>query len=126
MSTGLSGSFDEQRGGEWHDAHFSDEDGSDVIVFLNLGGDATLVAPKPAGPAEAYPHLAAFVRRASREQQQRLWCEVGAAVAESIGTDPLWVSTSGLGVYWLHVRLDSRPKYYQFPEYRNRSYSPSP
>ena len=24
----------------------------------------------------------------------------------------LWVSTSGLGVFWLHLRLDSYPKYY--------------
>ena len=31
----------------------------------------------------------------------------------------LWVSTSGLGVYWLHVRLDSYPKYYQHAPYKN-------
>ena len=31
----------------------------------------------------------------------------------------VWMSTSGLGVYWLHVRLDSRPKYYQFAEFAN-------
>ncbi|MDF9799652.1 hypothetical protein OKW21_004915 [Catalinimonas alkaloidigena] len=31
------------------------------------------------------------------------------------------MSTSGLGVYWLHIRLDSRPKYYQFDPYRKLS-----
>lgn len=31
---------------------------------------------------------------------------------------PLWVSTSGLGVSWLHVRLDSRPKYYTYAPYK--------
>lgn len=32
---------------------------------------------------------------------------------------PRWLSTSGLGVSYLHVRIDSRPKYYSFDEYRN-------
>ena len=30
----------------------------------------------------------------------------------------LWLSTAGLGVYWLHLRLDTRPKYYSFQPYR--------
>ena len=29
-----------------------------------------------------------------------------------------WLSTSGLGVYWLHVRLDSYPKYYTYRPYK--------
>jgi hypothetical protein len=28
-----------------------------------------------------------------------------------------WISTSGLGVPWVHVRLDSYPKYYQYRPY---------
>jgi len=35
-----------------------------VVMFENLGGDALLVAPCPAGPTCVYPHLAAFVRGA--------------------------------------------------------------
>lgn len=31
---------------------------------------------------------------------------------------PVWISTSGLGVPWLHVRIDDRPKYYQHAPYR--------
>ena len=30
---------------------------------------------------------------------------------------PVWVSTAGMGVSWLHVRFDSRPKYYRWGEY---------
>jgi len=30
-----------------------------------------------------------------------------------------WLSTSGLGVGWLHVRLDSRPKYYTYEPYKS-------
>lgn len=32
---------------------------------------------------------------------------------------PLWVSTSGLGVPWLHVRLDDAPKYYTHRPFRD-------
>jgi len=31
---------------------------------------------------------------------------------------PLWISTAGMGVNWLHVRLDSRPKYYRHAPYK--------
>ena len=30
---------------------------------------------------------------------------------------PLWLNTSGAAVAWLHVRLDSSPKYYRHREY---------
>ena len=29
-----------------------------------------------------------------------------------------WLSTHGLGVSYLHVRIDKYPKYYSFTEYR--------
>lgn len=31
---------------------------------------------------------------------------------------PIWLSTSGLGVYWLHMRLDRRPKYYTYEPFK--------
>jgi len=31
---------------------------------------------------------------------------------------PTWLSTAGGGVAWLHVRLDTRPKYYRYNPYR--------
>jgi hypothetical protein len=97
-------------------AHF--DDGSGVVAFPNLGGDALLVAPEPAAEDQAYPHLAAFLRRGPREQRRELWHRTARAVLERIGTEPLWLSTSGTGVAWLHVRLDRRPKYYQHAPYR--------
>ncbi len=39
-------------------------------------------------------------------------------VVEEIEPDGAKVSTNGLGVAWLHVRLDTRPKYYTFQPYR--------
>lgn len=89
-----------------------------IVVFENLGGDATLVVPSPRGPADAYGHLAAFMRQAPVFQHHALWQAVGGAVQERISERPVWLSTAGGGVAWLHVRLDERPKYYGFRPYR--------
>lgn len=89
-----------------------------VVVFPNLGGDAILVAPCPAGDELAYGHVAAFVRLAPKQQQGALWQSVGAAMARRVSSKPVWLSTAGDGVAWLHVRLDDRPKYYAFGPYR--------
>ena len=32
---------------------------------------------------------------------------------------PVWLSTEGSGVPWLHVRMDSRPKYYHTREFKD-------
>ena len=80
-------------------------------------GDATLVVPSPRGPDAAYGHLAAFVRGASEAQNHALWEAVGEAVEERLNQRPLWLSTAGGGVSWLHVRLDARPKYYAYRPY---------
>jgi hypothetical protein len=92
--------------------------GEATATFWNLGRDAVLVAPSPAAPVAVYPHLAAFSRSAPIAQQHALWRAVGTALARRIGPAPVWLSTSGLGVAWLHVRLDSRPKYYSYHPYR--------
>lgn len=90
-----------------------------VVTFDNLGGDARLVVPTPRQGKLAYPHLAAFLRRAAIDQQFALWRELSLAVQDSLGKQPLWISTSGLGVHWLHLRLDQRPKYYQHAPFRH-------
>ena len=92
----------------------------DVVTFANLSQDALLVVPCPLTKESAYPHLAAFVRDAPEEQQHLLWQTLGREIATSLSSQPLWVSTSGLGVYWLHLRLDSYPKYYSYQPYKEK------
>jgi hypothetical protein len=89
-----------------------------AVAFPNLGNDAVLVVPCPSGPEAAYVHLAAFVRHAPPAQVHDLWQVVGAAMDARLSAKPIWLSTAGMGVPWLHVRLDSRPKYYGFAAYR--------
>ncbi len=90
----------------------------DVIAVDNLGGDARLVVPTPLGSLDAYPHLAAFVRGAPGQQVRSLWNATAQSLREVLGGKPRWLSTAGLGVSWLHLRLDTRPKYYRYGPYK--------
>lgn len=98
--------------------HFQNAKGEEVIEFANLGKDAIMIVPCPSGPHSPYGHLAAFVREAPMTQQHALWELVGAAMARRLSAVPVWLSTAGAGVSWLHVRLDNRPKYYGYGPYR--------
>lgn len=90
----------------------------DALAFENLGGDALMVVPVPSGATRAYAHLGAFVRDAPARRRHGLWSLVGRAMLERMGPAPIWLGTAGGGVAWLHVRLDSRPKYYGHAPYR--------
>ena len=100
-------------------AYFDAAGGDGISVFENLGKDATLVVPAPVAGEAAYGGLAAFVRSAPEQQRHALWRTVGRTVEEKLGDRPLWLSTAGGGVAWLHVRLDSHPKYYSHAAYRD-------
>jgi len=107
----------------------------DVITFDNLGRDSRLIVPCPiidslpvriseiADKAAAFQHmthLASFIRSAPEQQILSLWSKVGRAVMSKLRESPsskLWLSTSGMGVSWLHIRVDSVPKYYNHLEY---------
>jgi len=88
-----------------------------VGEFPNLGNDARMVVP---GPSEdrSYGHFAEFLRNAPEPQQAALWKAIGVAAKRRMGARPMWLSTAGGGVAWLHVRLDDRPKYYVYKPYR--------
>ena len=70
-----------------------------------------------------YSHIASFVRGAPWRQQLELWREVSEQLQHKLRqvshNTPLWLSTDGRGVPWLHVRLDSSPKYIKHEEYWN-------
>jgi hypothetical protein len=89
-----------------------------VVRFPNLGKDAQLVVPCPVNEHSVYTHIGTFVRNAGAGQKDEFWKHVGKETLNQIGEEPRWLSTSGLGVFWLHVRIDSYPKYYQTEEYK--------
>ena len=97
-----------------------------AIAFENLGRDATLVVPCPADDSakanlDHYAHLASFIRQAEESQVDAFWELVGQTMSENVSDKPIWLSTAGMGVAWLHVRLDQRPKYYAHGPYREDS-----
>ena len=99
-------------------ARFAAEPSAEVLTFANLGGDAVLVVPAPRAEDECYGHLARFLREAPRPQVDAFWRDVGRAMQQRVSSAPTWLSTAGMGVAWLHLRLDSRPKYYRHAPYR--------
>ena len=94
-----------------------------VTSFPNLGGDALMVVPCPSSEATSYSSLGTFMSTASEEQIKAFWSKTGSEALNHWGRkrsgEKVWMSTSGLGVYWLHLRLDSRPKYYTHRPYKN-------
>jgi hypothetical protein len=101
--------------------HFRKPTSPHAAVFENIGKDATLIAPTPLDPHAGYVHIAAFIRTAPRQQVHAFFQLVGKTTLAKISAKPLWLSTAGMGVAWLHVRIDDKPKYYGFAEYRNQS-----
>lgn len=99
--------------------HFQRGTPGGVVTFGNLGGDSKLIAPVPAEGRD-FAHLASFVRSAEREQAHELLRSMAVEVERTLDDRPLWLSTSGLGVFYLHIRLDRRPKYYTYAPYRER------
>ena len=78
-----------------------------------------MVVPTPIAENNIYTHLANFVRQAPADQIDVFWKTVGEECIKNISEKNIWLSTHGLGIYWLHVRVDTVPKYYHFREYRN-------
>jgi len=98
------------------------------------------------GQLAPYSDLANFVRRADVRQVMETWrlavrhyldrledprgasAKKAGEPAPRDGVDdaPVWLSTSGMGIAWLHLRLDSRPKYYTYRPYRVWPFEASP
>jgi hypothetical protein len=107
---------------------FAQDNGSGVVAFSNLGGDSTLVVPCPRNAQQTdvvenvvsinlkqmshMTHLSAFLRGGEPQHVRRMWARLGAEVAavfasaaSASSTSKRWVSTSGLGVSLLHLRV---------------------
>lgn len=85
---------------------------ADMLSVPNLGRTSDLVVPRGIASEDTYVHLASFLRAAPQTQVDALWRCVADTVLRSLSDRPLWLSTAGAGVAWLHVRIDRVPKYY--------------
>lgn len=95
------------------------------VAFFNLGKDAKLIAPCPVASKsdKTFTHLTSFARNSDEKQYHDFWKltakEMDARVNKQ-GSKYTWLSTSGLGIYWLHMRIDSKPKYYTYQPYKTK------
>ena len=85
-----------------------------VISFPSLSKNVNLVVPCKKSNNTKYTSLSTFSRTAPITQQIALWKKVGKKLKNGD-----WLSTSGLGVSWLHIRIEKIPKYYHNTFYKN-------
>lgn len=98
-----------------------------VLRFPNLSRSALLVVPRPNRDDDPWGHLAAFLRSAPEALARTFWRKGAEAVRHWLHTRPtrpVWWSTAGSGVPWLHLRLDETPKYYRYRPFRTAPAAP--
>ena len=85
----------------------------DVIHFFNLSKDTILVVPTPK-KGKNFKNIFYFMKNASKKQQKELWMLVSKQAKKMLKKyDNIWISTHGLGVDYLHIRICCIPKYYE-------------
>ena len=100
--------------------HFKDAPPDALTLrFPNLGRNAVMVVPTPSRHLDVnHCHLAAYLRTANLNQVDDFWFHIGKAMKGRVSDKPVWLSTAGGGVAWLHGRLDDRPKYYGYKPFK--------
>lgn len=83
-----------------------------VCSFYNISGDTKLIIPMPRKNKQ-YITIKDFIDNSSFTQQQEFWKFVYNEVKEYLkNNENVYISTHGLGVYYFHLRLCNKPKYY--------------
>jgi len=91
--------------------------------FMNLGKNARLVIPTKQSNAEIYKHLGSFLFNAEASQIHALFNKIGTIIPQELEKHPMiWLNTAGMGVIWLHVRMDTKPKYYKTKNYKRTDF----
>jgi hypothetical protein len=97
--------------------HINNSQEKYVIVFNNLSGDTRLLIPKPIKNKD-FTTIKDFIDNASETQQVHFWKQVALEIHDMLKHhDKIYVSTHGTGIYYLHLRLDTYPKYYHTQEF---------
>lgn len=90
-----------------------------TTCFYNVHRDAVLIVPTHTRVRTNCANLYSFLQSASPEEIIDLFYVMALNVRTSLKEwNRIWISTSGLGVPWLHIRIDSNPKHIQTIQYR--------
>lgn len=94
-----------------------------AVVFSNLGKNAKLVVPTKLSDPDIYRNIGFFIKYAELSQVQEQFKKVGETVLDEIEAGKLiWLNTAGAAVIWLHIRLDTKPKYYKTKPYKTPNF----
>lgn len=113
------------------------------ISFSNYGGDAILICPIPhcsynknnnffsapyfkygnegkIGDDLDFKNISEFVKNARQNHQRMLWSKVAEELSKSLEQNfaPKWLNTHGTSVPYLHVMINTKPKYYTYEKYK--------
>lgn len=82
-----------------------------ALSFPNKGKTAMMVVPSP-DEGKDFAHLYNFINQADQKQQSALWKEVAKVfTSKKTKTNTLFLSTHGLGVNYLHIRIKDSNDY---------------
>lgn len=84
------------------------------VVFDNLDNQCRLICPPNDG--KNYSHISNFYLNANNNLIKALWKKVALEVEDISKKNKwkkIWVSTHGLSVSFLHIRVCNKPKYYK-------------
>ena len=85
----------------------------DILYAENLGKDSIMVIPT-VRKGKNFSNLFFFMKNADLVQQKKIWKTVSQQVKIMLKKhDKLWINTHGFGISYLHIRIDSKPKYYE-------------
>ena len=92
-----------------------------VVTFSNRGGNAILIVPEPDKNSNDFSTISRFVNNAETSLSIEFFKTVFGEWYRNFkgNTNYLYLSTHGLGVHWLHVRIDEYPKYYHTEIYKS-------
>ncbi len=101
-----------------------DTNSNEIKVFPNLSGDSILISPcyNKTKNIDDYIHIGRFIKSSiDSEQKNKLFDTMFAVYKKELEKTPnknLWLSTHGKGVAWLHLRIDPKPKYISWQNYK--------
>ena len=83
-----------------------------IVAFPNLSGDTILIVPIPV-KGKKFTYIKDFIDNSSLKLQHSLWRRVAKEAKKLLKKhNRIWLSTHGEGIPYLHIRLDTKPKYY--------------
>lgn len=108
-------------------SYINDNSSLQVCSFTSNSGNI-MVIPIPVS-GKNFSSISYFNDNASLDQQANFWQKVSIEFTKEINKNPQekrWLCTEGLGVSYLHVRIDKTSSSLFFTDYKNPDYVPNP